>query len=881
MKNKLLKLINILLIFVLLFPISKVSAAETWNYMHYAIKLSEILGNVPVKGSYQLNGNRYIHIESQYVSGGPAVFWIHEINDGTNYYHGYCLHAGYSVRDGVSVTLHKDFSDLKSAYDNQLLTENQRELLENILASGYQNGIGAANGTIFRVTGTSRECRDITACRKIFATQLLIWEVMDYARTSYNLVPDINPPTSPYNSIVNAIGNESLKTEYENILKEAKNLTTEGSIPSGLVNDTVTLRWNDNTGKYESGLINIGEYNYYDTLLSSSITKDTKLNSDSYNIEVTSKDSNNNVKISSNSYISYDVDIQFRLTKGSLNKDSLSFRWFEFPKQSNKRDYQDVLLGDYQKTFDRNLTIKTEEGKVKFTKIDSQTNKLLKGAVFELRKCGPNQTSCNYDIQKIDLTSTAEKEINLKKSGWYLLVETKTPEGYEKLPDTYLQFNIENGRANLVSYTSQGKIKKDNDASKLVLINDAKEISINKIDGKSLTPVNGASFQIKDSSGNIVKFTDVNNVYRYSKEGTITDIYNSNLSTYKISLLPAGDYTITETSVPHPYTIPSNIIDRETKIRIDKEYNLYVYNKTSKKYERSSNASVTIKNYKTKVIIEKTGNGGNPLSGVVFELYNSEKTSQVALTSLGNGVYECNPNSTNFVQLVTNEKGTITINYLPEGTYYLKEVKTVDGYKIDPSVEWRKIEISVTGNNPGSPINVKISNAKGEFCFYKIDEDGNYLDDGLFKLQVYNETTSKFEDTPLIFNETSKTYTIDEKGESDIYTFSPISEGKTCFTDMNSKGRYRVVEIEAPEGFILPKVSEMNAEITINENGYAIGDAVIINKKITIGEGAEAQAELIVNISTGQDRIHYIVIICSLLVIITGLIILTKKINKK
>ena len=145
---------------------------------------------------------------------------------------------------------------------------------------------------------------------------------------------------------------------------------------------------------------------------------------------------------------------------------------------------------------------------------------------------------------------------------------------------------------------------------------------------------------------------------------------------------------------------------------------------------------------------------------------------------------------------------------------------------------------------------------------------------------MYNEKTSQYEDKVLKFND-DDTYSIDETNTSDIYMFSPISDGQTCFTDINAKGKYRVVEIEAPEGFVLPSAAETQAELVINEYGYAIGDAVIINKKIKIGEGAEAQAELIINIQTGQNRIHYILIISAILAIISGLIFYKRKIDKK
>ena len=271
------------------------------------------------------------------------------------------------------------------------------------------------------------------------------------------------------------------------------------------------------------------------------------------------------------------------------------------------------------------------------------------------------------------------------------------------------------------------------------------------------------------------------------------------------------------------------------------------------------------------------------LPGVTFELYNSDKSKQINLTKTGEGIYQYPEGGTGTpIQLITNASGKITINYLPVGTYYLKEVKTVDGYVIDPTVEWNEIKVEVTRNGQTSPAQIlEWPNAKGEFCFYKIDEDGNYLTDGKFKIQVYNEKNSTYEDVSLIFHENENNYTFDTTGKSDIYTFSPVANGETCFVDVNAKGKYRVVEIEAPEGFVLPKVSETNADFVVNENGYVIGTTTIINKKVTVGEGAEAQAELIINISTGQQRIRYAIIITVLVVAIAGLIILNKKMGKK
>jgi len=71
------------------------------------------------------------------------------------------------------------------------------------------------------------------------------------------------------------------------------------------------------------------------------------------------------------------------------------------------------------------------------------------------------------------------------------------------------------------------------------------------------------------------------------------------------------------------------------------------------------------------------------------------------------------------------------------------------------------------------------------------------------------------------------------------------------------------------------------AEIEINEYGYASGDAVIMNRKMRTVDDASAQAELIISIQTGQKKIHYLIIISSIVAIIAALIIINKKIDKK
>ena len=85
----------------------------------------------------------------------------------------------------------------------------------------------------------------------------------------------------------------------------------------------------------------------------------------------------------------------------------------------------------------------------------------------------------------------------------------------------------------------------------------------------------------------------------------------------------------------------------------------------------------------------------------------------------------------------------------------------------------------------------------------------------------------------------------------------------------------RIVETKPPKGYVLQKVSD-TASVTIDESGNAFGLLVLTNKQVSAQLG-QAQAELIINIDTGQSRIKYAIIIGSIIVIIGLLLVLQKK----
>ena len=221
--------------------------------------------------------------------------------------------------------------------------------------------------------------------------------------------------------------------------------------------------------------------------------------------------------------------------------------------------------------------------------------------------------------------------------------------------------------------------KTDPSCLHIIVYNESKKISVKKIDGETNKEINGATFKIKDEQGNYLKFNKVNDSYMYSSTGKIDTLYDASKSSYTISALPTGKYYVEETNVPYPYILSGTQKERQTAFKIDSKNYLTVYNYTKKAYEKSPDASVTIKNYTTKIELVKKGKKNAKLPYVEFELYNSDKTKQITVTKTGDGIYTYPENGTGTpIKLITGSLGKITIYNLPVGKYNMREVKAAD-----------------------------------------------------------------------------------------------------------------------------------------------------------------------------------------------------------
>lgn len=478
--------------------------------------------------------------------------------------------------------------------------------------------------------------------------------------------------------------------------------------------------------------------------------------------------------------------------------------------------------------------------------------------------CKSSSSAVSVSVNKNNHTATVSSNTEINSA---VTISCSYTAGSTRSDYKYYKFTCAGNYQDLIRGETQ-YVYKENFKVKT----DKKKVKIVKYDSKG-KQITGAKFTLSCAPGSSCGLSKPINI----------DLTTS--STQTIELSKTARYLLTETVVP---VGKKGISPTEITIDIERGTASVAQPNGPVRVVNGNTITINIINDENtaNILINKIGNNGEKLEGVSFYLLDSTKTKKLksVMTSAGNYTYSTDQNS-GTESYTTNANGNIKIINVPPGTYYFQEYDTGEtGYPVPEGNEaYTKINIEITQNgirvNGSSSNEITISNAKNEFCFYKVDENGNYLTGGKFKIQKYNKSKNKYDDLTIKKLESTDnkydTYKIDLT--SDIYTFK-VNNGVTCFKDVESSSKYRIVELEAPEGYEISSITgEDRIVVDIDSFGYTKTSTTMINKSITKGIDAEARAELIVNIQTGQNRIRYAIIISVLVTIIIGLFILKKK----
>ena len=266
---------------------------------------------------------------------------------------------------------------------------------------------------------------------------------------------------------------------------------------------------------------------------------------------------------------------------------------------------------------------------------------------------------------------------------------------------------------------------------------------------------NGATFAIKDTSGNTLETITTNGSKAKSKKypiGTTLNVcevaapegYLNNSTCNSVELKYSGDNT--------PSTFSTTIKDQVIKGRIE--------------------IAKTIDSQVDGSHVDKPG------KGFKFDIV-SKTTNKTVAT------------------LTTDEDGKAISDYLPYGTYIVKEHRK-EGYNI-----LQPFEVQISQNNKTYFYNVYNDSIKAELTIYKTDAETG-------KIIPASGVEFKLKDSDGNF--VTQTVTYPTKYETD--TFLTDENGSVHLPSPLKYGEYKIVEIKAPQGYVLK-----DAEISVNVDG--------------------------------------------------------------
>lgn len=420
----------------------------------------------------------------------------------------------------------------------------------------------------------------------------------------------------------------------------------------------------------------------------------------------------------------------------------------------------------------------------------------LKGAEYGVYKTKADATNDKNKVNTLIIGKYDDTEKNKNwsneielEAGTYYVKETKAPKGYGLNPNA-VKVVIEAGKNTWIGEESNDFVDyPQSDPVSVVLGKVDKETNKNKPQGSA--SLEGAEFTVKYYKGlydedpatqgqtparSWVLKTDEDGYCRLSDKFKVSGddfYYNGNSD----PTLPVGTLTIQETKAPTGYFINDKVFVQKITSSGDAE--------RVETYNQPEVLEKVIKFNIKKVQVGTT----TPVSGAVFSHTKPDGTTE---------------------SLTTDEKGEITITGLASGTHKIKEIKSPDGYQLNPNEVVFNVasgtgKITFTSGTNSLVTQGTKDSGDGYATFAdmvnpfdlkitKTNEKGKTLKGAEFTLYSDKECTKVVD-----------TQTSDDKG---LLTFKNLDVEKT----------YYFKESKAPQGYRIP----------VDENGNAYVHSVYV-----------------------------------------------------
>ena len=195
---------------------------------------------------------------------------------------------------------------------------------------------------------------------------------------------------------------------------------------------------------------------------------------------------------------------------------------------------------------------------------------------------------------------------------------------------------------------------------------------------------------------------------------------------------------------------------------------------------------------KTACITNKRRNG--KLQLIKYDAENADKLAGAEFELYKDGKRYPDENTT----YTTGNEGAVTVENLPWGTYFFREITAPKGYVLPEGDAANTSSATIDGKTVKelNVIEMKDHKIRGDLILYKIDDDGNKLEGATFTL--YRSDESKDTKSPVKTSGSTGSYKYDESGE--VQELSVNSEGILNVTGL-PYGTYRIYEEKAPDGY--------------------------------------------------------------------------------
>lgn len=427
---------------------------------------------------------------------------------------------------------------------------------------------------------------------------------------------------------------------------------------------------------------------------------------------------------------------------------------------------------------------------------DNNTCYSLKGAEYGVYK---TEADAKADKNKVNTLIIGKYDNSEKYKNWsneieleagtYYVKETKAPKGYALNPNA-VKVVIEAGKNTWLGEASSGfEDYPQSDPVGILLGKIDKETNKNKPQGSA--SLAGAEFTVKyykglyDSdpakSGQtparswVLKTNSDGFAYLESKYKVSGDDFYYNGS--NAPAIPVGTITIQETKAPTGYFINNEVFVEKITSSGSAE-NVHTYNQP-KVLEKV-----------IKFDIKKVQAGtSTPVAGAVF------------LHTMPNGSTK---------ELTTNGSGEITITGLSSGTHKIKEIKSPDGYQLNPNEVVFNV-VSGTGK-------ITFTSGTNSLIVQGTKDSGDGYATFSDKVNPFNLKITKTNEHGKVLKGAEFRLYSDEECKNVVDTQTSDDKGLLTFKNLDVEKTYYFKETKAPQGYRIP----------VDENGKAYVHSVYV-----------------------------------------------------